>query len=109
MQDATDRGWFRTEPSLAKGKPDMSIILPTALEMAQALAYLHSQGVLHGDLSPGNVLLSDKPDAPHGFITKVSTPLHSDDLALWDWHNILPCPLIDGGCHYSLLSAPTIV
>ena len=72
LQDANDRGWFRTEPSRAKGKPDMGIILPTALEMAQGLSYLHSQGVLHGDLSPGNVLLSDKPDAPHGFTVKVS-------------------------------------
>ena len=73
VQDANDRGWFRTEPSRAKGKPDMSIILPTALELAEGLEYLHDQGILHGDLSPGNVLLANDPSAPHGFTVKVTT------------------------------------
>ena len=49
----------------------MSIILPTALELAEGLGYLHEQGILHGDLSPGNVLLANEPGAPHGFIVKV--------------------------------------
>ena len=72
LQDANDRGWFRTEPSRTKGKPDMSIILPTALELADGLGYLHEQDILHGDLSPGNVLLADEPGAPHGFTVKVN-------------------------------------
>lgn len=49
----------------------MSIILPTALELAEGLGYLHEQGILHGDLSPGNVLLANEPGAPHGFTVKV--------------------------------------
>ncbi len=49
----------------------MSIILPTALELAEGLGYLHQQGILHGDLSPGNVLLANEPGAPHGFTVKV--------------------------------------
>lgn len=68
---ADERGWFRTEPSRQKGKPDMGIILGTALEMAEGLEYLHSQGILHGDLSPGNVLLADNPTSDHGFTVKV--------------------------------------
>ena len=31
-----------------EGKPDMHVILPTALEIASALEYLHSNNVLHG-------------------------------------------------------------
>lgn len=52
----------------------MSIILPTALELAEGLEYLHDQGILHGDLSPGNVLLANDPSAPHGFTVKVRLP-----------------------------------
>ena len=72
-QDANGRGWFRTEPSMSKGKPDMSIILPTALELAEGLEFLHEQGILHGDLSPGNVLLANDTSAAHGFTVKVIT------------------------------------
>ena len=49
----------------------MHIILTTALEMAEGLECLHSQGILHGDLSPGNVLLADNPRCDHGFTVKV--------------------------------------
>ena len=85
MQDANDRGWFRTEPSRTKGKPDMSIILPTALELAEGLGYLHEQGILHGDLSPGNVLLADEPSAPHGFTVKVNFARRCSNAALQTW------------------------
>lgn len=50
----------------------MGIILATALELAEGMEHLHEQGILHGDLSPGNVLLADAPNAPHGFTVKVT-------------------------------------
>ena len=56
---------------MRKGAPSMAIILPTALEITSAMCYLHSCNVLHGDLSPGNILLANSDSAPHGFTAKV--------------------------------------
>jgi len=50
-QSAIDEGAFRSQRSVFEGKPDMHVILPTALEIASALEYLHSNNVLHGALS----------------------------------------------------------
>lgn len=51
---------------------------PPLQEVAGALAYLHSRSVLHGDLTPGNVLLCKPPPKsrrhprdPRGFQAKV--------------------------------------
>lgn len=71
VQGAIDRGWFKTERSQQMGMPDLSAILATALELAEALEYLHSLGIVHGDLTPANVLLSDCSFAQHGFTAKV--------------------------------------
>ena len=35
-------------------------------QMAEAISYLHSQGVCHRDLKPENILLSEQPAAPAG-------------------------------------------
>jgi serine/threonine protein kinase len=74
VQDANERGWFKTEPSQKNGKPDLSIILATALELAQAMEHLHALSIVHGDLTPFNVLLSKKATSPHGFTVKVPPP-----------------------------------
>ena len=47
-QSVIDEGAFRNDRSVFDGRPDMQVILPTALEIASALAYLHSNDVLHG-------------------------------------------------------------
>jgi serine/threonine protein kinase len=54
---AIAKGKFRRR---ADGAPDMVAILRSLLEIASGMAYLHSLGVLHGDLKPENVLLTSK-------------------------------------------------
>ena len=38
-----------------------SQLLRMAMQIAQAMAYLHARGVIHGDLKPANVLLGKPP------------------------------------------------
>ena len=75
VQDAVDRGWLYTSrASHFTGVTDLKKLLLTALELANALAYLHSVDVMHGDLTGGNVLLHSSPITPmdpRGFIVKV--------------------------------------
>ncbi|KAK9816932.1 hypothetical protein WJX72_007171 [[Myrmecia] bisecta] len=72
LATAIDAGWFRTERSLMTGRPDMAAILTTAAEIASALAYLHSQNILHGDLTASNILLNAAGSDPRGFTAKVA-------------------------------------
>ena len=46
----------------------------TALEIASALAYLHSLNILHGDLSGGNILLTSSNKDTRKFTCKVPVP-----------------------------------
>lgn len=49
-QDAVLAGWFRTGPD----KPvNAAMVLATAGEIASGMAFLHSRGIVHGDLSSG--------------------------------------------------------
>ena len=77
VQAGMDKGWLLTEPSHFKGRPCLQRILRTAREVAEALRWLHSVGVVHGDLTGGNVLLdgtgcSPTEQDPRGFVAKVS-------------------------------------
>ena len=44
---------------------------PHAVQLAAAMAYMHERGVIHGDLSRANILLTDSEDSPSGFDVKV--------------------------------------
>lgn len=44
----------------------------TAHEIAAALSYLHSQDLLHGDLTGGNILLASSDADERGFTAKVA-------------------------------------
>ncbi|KAK9807481.1 hypothetical protein WJX72_000374 [[Myrmecia] bisecta] len=75
LQELIDQGIFRNQKSSSSyaGGVNMLWIVLTAAEIAAAMAYLHSQDILHGDLSGGNVLLvgnSGADDRP--FAAKVA-------------------------------------
>lgn len=56
LQDAIDRGWLRHGPS---GPVSLAKVVVTAAEVAAGMAALHKADIVHGDLSPYNVLLSE--------------------------------------------------
>jgi serine/threonine protein kinase len=73
-------------------------LLATAAEIAAGMLHLHSQGIIHGDLSAYNVLLSSAdPSAAvggRGFVAKVGdfgecSPHHVVYSKLW--HSVV-CP-----------------
>ena len=71
LQGGIDRGWFRMKRAVKDGPPNLGTILAIAQQIAGGMSYLHSRGIIHGDLAGGNVLLTTDPDAPHGFCAKV--------------------------------------
>ena len=70
LSNALKEGTLR-EGGVLQGKPIMSAILETALEVARGMQYLHSHDVLHGDLSSNNVLLVSEENS-RGFKAKVT-------------------------------------
>jgi serine/threonine protein kinase len=46
--------------------------LRTAQEVAKGMEYIHSKGIVHGDLKPGNVLLKTHKIDRRGYVAKVS-------------------------------------
>ena len=68
---AIERGAFLTQPSAQYGQPNLIAVLHTLQEIAAAMHYLHSHGILHGDLTGGNVLLTSSDKDARGFTAKV--------------------------------------
>jgi serine/threonine protein kinase len=76
LQDAIDRGAFRAvRMGRAGSQADMPAVVTTALEVASAMAYLHSVDILHGDLTAGNILLVSDHEDPRGFAAKARSRL----------------------------------
>ena len=73
LQDAVDKGWLRQE---VNGPPDLLAVVITAHEIASGLQHLHQQGIVHGDLSAFNIMLSTKGQTAQagarGFTAKVA-------------------------------------
>eukprot|EP00210_Caulerpa_lentillifera_P006060 g5791.t1 len=53
-------------------KPNVANALLTALDIANAMMYLHNIRIVHGDLKTENVLLKNDVADPRGFVCKVS-------------------------------------
>lgn len=47
-------------------------VLGINMDICSALTYMHSRGIIHGDLTANNVLLVCRPAATKGFVCKVS-------------------------------------
>mmetsp|Transcript_35206 Transcript_35206/g.78353 ORF Transcript_35206/g.78353 Transcript_35206/m.78353 type:complete len:865 (-) Transcript_35206:387-2981(-) len=76
LQDAIDRGWLLHKRSCLEGTPSMEAVTATALEIASALRYLHTNDVVHGDLSGWNIMLCSAGATAtvgnRGFVAKVA-------------------------------------
>lgn len=49
LQDALTGGWFRSPD----GTANLPVVVSTAAEIASGMSFLHSRGIVHGDLSSG--------------------------------------------------------
>lgn len=63
LQDAIDKGWLRQEEEEG-GAPDLLTVILTAHEIAAGMHYLHQQGIVHGDLSAFNIMLTSAGGGP---------------------------------------------
>ena len=79
----------------------------TAQEIAGALAYLHSQDLLHGDLTGGNILLASSDADERGFAAKVadfglSRTLGNESVDTGTYGTVthMPPELLTTGQHY---------
>ncbi|GBF93165.1 hypothetical protein Rsub_05896 [Raphidocelis subcapitata] len=73
LAEAVERGRFRRRGSGFEPWP--RAVVATAREVAEGMAYLHAEGLLHGDLSAANILLASPPPGAgdaRGFVAKVS-------------------------------------
>ena len=62
LQDAIDGGFFTT-PESSPSQPQMSRIVETAMQIASAISYLHTQNIIHGSINGASIMLSSVPGA----------------------------------------------
>jgi serine/threonine protein kinase len=78
VQDAIDKGAFRTRGTAQEGSPNMVNIMRTATEIAGAMTYLHSLDILHSDLNGNNILLMSNTgidDRPFSIKVRLPSPI----------------------------------
>ena len=68
-QGCIDKGFFRKDPM--RGTVRMQFLLATAKEIAGGMAYLHSQDLMHGDLTASNIMLASSEKDERHFAAKV--------------------------------------
>ena len=57
--------------SLPDGSPNLECVYRCLIDVAAGMDYLHSLGVINGDLKPANILLKSTDADPRGFSCKV--------------------------------------
>ncbi|KAK9815933.1 hypothetical protein WJX72_012174 [[Myrmecia] bisecta] len=72
LRQAISRGVFLTERSMMTGLPAMPMLLKTMHEIACAVHYLHTKGLLHCNISGESVLLHSTAEDPRGFVVKLA-------------------------------------
>ncbi|KAG1656211.1 hypothetical protein FOA52_011341 [Chlamydomonas sp. UWO 241] len=72
LSRTTSDAQARAAPPMEATNGHMKTLLLTLIEVASALGYLHSLGVVHCDMKPPNVLLKSSTNDARGFTAKVS-------------------------------------
>ncbi len=60
---------------LAAGSMSLDEVLDTATQVADALATAHDQGILHRDITPGNIFLTESGPATSGLRAGAALPV----------------------------------
>mmetsp|Transcript_8894 Transcript_8894/g.26992 ORF Transcript_8894/g.26992 Transcript_8894/m.26992 type:complete len:491 (-) Transcript_8894:807-2279(-) len=69
LQDAMCTKLLHKKETMA---PDMDLVLSILMDIARGLQYIHEKNIIHGDLTPGNVLLKHDSSSPIGVVGKIT-------------------------------------
>eukprot|EP00193_Tetraselmis_chui_P008054 CAMPEP_0177758852 /NCGR_PEP_ID=MMETSP0491_2-20121128/4412_1 /TAXON_ID=63592 /ORGANISM="Tetraselmis chuii, Strain PLY429" /LENGTH=689 /DNA_ID=CAMNT_0019274627 /DNA_START=84 /DNA_END=2153 /DNA_ORIENTATION=- len=70
LVDAVERGWLKKARSI-HAAPDMIPMYLTLKDVADGMAEIHNQNIMHADLNGRNVMLKYSDTDPRGFTAKV--------------------------------------
>eukprot|EP00193_Tetraselmis_chui_P018235 CAMPEP_0177784726 /NCGR_PEP_ID=MMETSP0491_2-20121128/19887_1 /TAXON_ID=63592 /ORGANISM="Tetraselmis chuii, Strain PLY429" /LENGTH=683 /DNA_ID=CAMNT_0019305577 /DNA_START=145 /DNA_END=2196 /DNA_ORIENTATION=- len=71
LVDAVERGCMRTSRHI-HSPPDMMVVYRTLKDIAEGMAAVHAQGIIHCDLNGRNVMLTASDADSRGFVAKVA-------------------------------------